>query len=303
MRQIAKCILKRKYLALLSQLEDEVHVLCAVANVNSTEVAATSLMVGSVARPDVVSDDGHLAARVFLDAPHSRGKVLAHLIQEVWLENSVVSQQQLFLLIRLHIPEVRVGLKGEAFVARQSSESYISLNFVGLSHAKGSLGNDLAVVLDRQHCVEESVLLDQTSVDYSLVGVLGGSILEWVTFLLGGFSLRLSCNIRVGFIIFFNVNVGAVSRERGQDLVVLFFVLSVHVAELFEREGVRIGEEECLCGELVLFRVGNAHGDVVVCAETTHAAPEHQLFEVSLAGVVQKHLQGHVEAHSIGQRE
>ena len=286
----------RKYLLLLSQLEDEVHVLLAVADVNSTEVATASLVVGGVARPDVVSDDGHLTAGVLLDTPHSRGNILADLIEEVLLKDSVVSQEQLFLLIRLHVSEVRVGGEAEALFAGQSSKSHVPFNFVGLSHAKGPLREDLTVVLDGQDCVEESVFLDQAAVDDSLAGILGRGVLKGIALLLGSLSLRLSCRIRVGFILFFNVNVGTVSGEGGHDLVVLFLVLGVHITELFELEVVGVGVVEGLGGELILLAVSNAHGDVVVSAQATHAAPEHQLFEVSVARFVQKHLQGHVEA-------
>lgn len=200
---------------------------------------------------------------------------MGDLVEEVKLKDSIVSQQQGLLFLGLHVSKVRVRFQAEAFVALKSSEGNISFDFVSLSHAEGSLRNDLAVVLDSQDSVEKSVLLDQTAVDLSFVGVLGRGVLEGIALFLSVLLLCVFLCIQVGFIFFFDVDVGAVSKERSKDLVVLFPVLSVHVAEFAEGEVSRAGKVERLGWELVLFRVGQTHSDVVVAAETAHATPEH----------------------------
>lgn len=72
----------------------------------------------------------------------------------------------------------------------------------------------------------------------------------------------------------------------------------VDVTELTEDEVIGAGEVESLGGELILARIRNSHGNVVVGAESTDAAPEKQLFKVRVTAVVQQSLHSHVQAKS-----
>ena len=87
-------------------------------------------MIGGEASPDVIPDNGHLSSSVLLDAPHAHWLVAADLIQEVGLENGIVSKQKFFLLSALDVSEMRVVCEREATVRGQATEGDITLNFM-----------------------------------------------------------------------------------------------------------------------------------------------------------------------------
>ena len=246
-------------------------------------------MVGSEAGPNVVPDDGNLTGCVLLDAPHTEWQISHNVIKEVCLTNGVVSEEQLSLSLILHVSEMRVAAKIKALFTTKASECHVSLDLVRLSHTEGALGSNLAVVLDCHNHVEQTVLLNEAAVGNALGRVLRRSVLKFVavlSFLVGSVLPIVDC----GFIFNFDVDVVAVTGEGLNKLVVLLPVLLVHIAELAEDEVTRAGEEESLRREFVLLGVRYSHGDIVVGAESTHPAPEHQFFEVSVSGLIQEGL-------------
>ena len=162
-----------------------------------------------------------------------------------------------------------------------------------LSQAEGALRADLAVVLNRQHSVEKTVLLDEGSVDHTLVGVLLWGVLENVTLLFGSL-LNGSCGIGVSLTILLNVDVAAITNEWRGDLVVFILVLRVDITEFAESEVRRRCKVKRLCRELILSLVRYSLCDVVVSLGTTDAAPEEQLLKVRLLAFVKQSLQAKV---------
>ena len=150
---------------------------------------------------------------------------MSDLIEEVRLEHGVCLQNLLFLLISLHVSEVRVEAKREGTVARKTTEGNIALNLVCLSQSERAVRADLAVILNGHDSVKETVLLDERAVDLALVWVLRRCVLENVTLLLFLF-LGLSCSgIWVSFTVLLDVDEVAVSCESAGQLVVLSLVL------------------------------------------------------------------------------
>ena len=112
--------------------------------------------------------------------------------------------------------------------------------------------------------------------------------------------MRFSCgrSVRVGLILNLDVDVGAVADKWSSDGVVDILVQDVHIAELTEDEVAGAGEVEGLRGELVLLRICNSHGDVVVTAAATDTAPEQQFLKFSVLRVIKQLLEAHVQAKS-----
>ena len=157
---------------------------------------------------------------------------------------------------------------------------------------------DLTIVLDSHDCVEKTILLNQATVDNSLVGILGGSVLKWVLLLICFLFLGGCLCIRIGFIFNFNIDMAAISSELSNKSIIFVFVERVDVSELAEDEVIRAGEVESLGGEFILVRIRNSHGNIVVRAESTDAAPEKELLEVRARAIVQQSLHSHVQAKS-----
>mmetsp|Transcript_1445 Transcript_1445/g.2089 ORF Transcript_1445/g.2089 Transcript_1445/m.2089 type:complete len:228 (-) Transcript_1445:260-943(-) len=223
---------------LCSHLEAEIDVLDTVAYVDATEVATSRLVIGSEASPEVVSNNSHLVGGVWLDAPAAHGQISGDLVEEVRLENCVVSEQSSLLCLILHVSEVRIVREAESSVAVETTEGHIPLNFVCLSQTEGAMRADLAIVFDSHDRVEQTVLLDKTTIGDALAGVLRRCVLKRITLdLLGGLSF-VSLRPRVHLSLLFDINVSAVSDEGRQNLVVLLPMLRVHVAELLEDEVV-----------------------------------------------------------------
>ena len=112
--------------------------------------------------------------------------------------------------------------------------------------------------------------------------------------------MRFPCSrsVRVGLILNLDVHVGAIANERSKDGVIDILVQHVHIAELTEDEVGGAGEVEGLRGELVLLRICNSHGDVVIIAAATDTAPEEQLLKVRVLRVIEQLLEAHVQAKS-----
>ena len=89
-----------------SHLEAKVDVFYAVSDVNATILAGAALVVSSEACPQIVSNDGDFVRRVWLNSPAAHGDVCRDLVEEVRLENSIISQQCLLLLCVLAISKV-----------------------------------------------------------------------------------------------------------------------------------------------------------------------------------------------------
>lgn len=205
-------------------------------------------------------------------------QISGNIIQEVWLKNSVVLEKRPPLNITLNVSEMHVVPQIKAFVTAETSEGNVALYLVSISHAEGSIGHDLAVILDSHDYVEQTVFLDETAVDFSLIRILRRSVIKGIAIFLGDRLGRIS-NIGVGFIFNSDIDEVAVTYKGLKNVVVLQIVLLVHVSERAEDEVSLAGEEERFRGELVLLGVRYSHSDVVVSAEATHTAPKLQLFK------------------------
>ena len=85
------CIFDKK-VANQSQHEADVAVLQSISTVNAAEISCGSSVIGGESSPDVIPDDGHLSSGILLDAPHAVWLVAVDLIEEVWLENCIISK-------------------------------------------------------------------------------------------------------------------------------------------------------------------------------------------------------------------
>lgn len=72
---------------------------------------------------------------------------------------------------------------------------------------------DLTVVLDGHDRVVKAILFNKATVDHSLVGVLGGSVLKWVLFLSCCHFLSGILCISISFIFNLNVDMVAISGK------------------------------------------------------------------------------------------
>ena len=134
-------------------MEADVAILNAISNVNTAKIASAASMVGCEASPNIVSYNGNLIGCVFLNAPAALRKIAHNIIQEVSLENCIIFKQHLLLDIVLAVSEVRVVIDSKDFLGIETSESDVSLDFMGLSKTVGTLRANLAVILNSHDCV------------------------------------------------------------------------------------------------------------------------------------------------------
>ena len=137
-------------------------------------------MVGGEAEPGVVADDGRAAGAVFLHGPGTLGLIFGEGVEEIALEDGVVEEEGYLFGLGLHVAEVRIFVQVEGIDFVQALEGTVTGYFVVFGEAHSALGNDVAVVLDSEDGVEETV--DFLEVDFDEVGVFvfldtGG---EWV---------------------------------------------------------------------------------------------------------------------------
>ena len=88
------------------------------------------------------------------------------------------------LFISLHVSEVRVVVQCECSVAREATESNITLGLVVLSQAESTMRADLAIALDSHDSVEKAILLNEATEDEILFRVLGRGVFKLITLLL-----------------------------------------------------------------------------------------------------------------------
>ena len=134
-------------------------------------------MVSCEASPNIVSYNGNFIGCVFLNAPAASRQIGRNVIQEVSLENCIIFKQHLLLDIVLAVSKVRVAIDSKDFLGIETSECDVSLDFVGLSEAIGTLRADLAVILDSHDCVKKTVFLGHAAVNLAFVWVLGRGVL------------------------------------------------------------------------------------------------------------------------------
>lgn len=194
---------------------------------------------------------------------------------------------------------MRVVRQGEALLSREASESDVTRNFMVLSQTESPMWVDLAVVLNSHDGVKKTVFLNQATVNYALVRVLRGSVLKRVLFLYCFRFLSGRLCIRISFIFNLDVDVVAIADKGSHKSIILVFVQRVHVTELLEHEVTGACVVESLGGELILARIRNSHGNIVVSAESANAAPEKKLLEVGVTAVVQQSLHSHIQAKSL----
>lgn len=151
---------------------------------------------------------------------------------------------------------------------------------MSISHSEGSIGHDLAIILDGHNYIEQAVFLNETAVDFSFIGILRRSVLKGIALFLCDRLWSISNNIGIGFIFNFNIDEIAVTCKGLKNMIVLQLVLLVHISERAEDEVSWAGKEERFRGKLVLFGVRYSHSDVVVSAKATHTAPKQQLLKV-----------------------
>lgn len=68
-------------------------------------------MEGSETSPNMVADDSSFAGAFFLDTPATLWKISCNIIEEIWLEDSIVFEELFLLLGGLDISEVHVAVK------------------------------------------------------------------------------------------------------------------------------------------------------------------------------------------------
>lgn len=82
-----------------------------------------------------------------------------------------------------------------------------------LSQTESSMWVDLTVVLDGHDRVVKAIFLNKATVDHSLVGVLGGSVLKWVLVLSCCHFLGCILCISISFIFNLYVDMVAISGK------------------------------------------------------------------------------------------
>ena len=103
---------------------------------------------------------------VLLECPATLGQVGVHLIEEVSLEDGIVSLKVLLFGLVLHVSEVRVVGEVEALVWGKASESFVSLHFVGEGQLHRSVRDDVAVILNCSNVVVKPVNFFQVNSNY-----------------------------------------------------------------------------------------------------------------------------------------
>lgn len=116
--------------AVNSNHEAEVSVLQPVAHVDRTVLLGPALVERCESFPNVISDDGCSALSAFLETPASLRLVRVNIIEEVSLEDGVVSFEVCLLDFVLNISEVAVEGQVEALTGFKAHESFVSLHFV-----------------------------------------------------------------------------------------------------------------------------------------------------------------------------
>jgi len=169
---------------------------------------------------------------------------------------------------------------------------------VSISHTEGSIGHDLAIILDCHNYIEQTVFLDKTAIDFSLTGILRRSVFKGIALFLCDRLWSISNNIGVGFIFNFDIDEIAVTTKGLKNMVILQLVLLVHVSERAEDEVSWAGKEERFRGELVLFGVRYSHSDVVVSAKATHTAPKQQFLKIWVSRAISEGLKSQVKSKS-----
>ena len=188
-------------------------------------------MVSGVASPCVITDDSCSAIGVLLDGPDTEWSILPNFIKEVSLEDGIIILKLLLLGLILHIPKVRILVQLEAVLRVKAPEANVALDLMILSHAESTMRHDVTVVLNGEHGVKESVLLNQVAWLEASVLILRWSILKWVKLLLLlSWSLLLLCFVALNLL----VDESGISSELAIKGVIKFLVLGVQLSELAE---------------------------------------------------------------------
>jgi hypothetical protein len=114
-------------------------------------------MVSSVTFPNIVSDKGGRSSSILLKRPASVRLVINDLIEKISLENCIISLKVLFLYCVLYISEMRIVFKLEAFGLSESSEGFVSLNFMLWGQFNRSLRNYVAIIFNSSHVIMKSI--------------------------------------------------------------------------------------------------------------------------------------------------
>lgn len=79
------------------------------------------------------------------------------IIQERFVKNSIVSLESSSLVFLLNVSEMAIVLKVESLVSIETLESFVPLDLVLLIQLHGSLGHDVAVVVNGSYVVVQPV--------------------------------------------------------------------------------------------------------------------------------------------------
>jgi len=95
-----------------------------------------------------------------------------NIIKEISLENCIICFQVFPFSLVLHISEMRIEIKVEAFLWRQSSKCFISFNLMCWSQLHWAVWNNMAIVLNSPHMIIQPINLFQVNADDQRFGVL-----------------------------------------------------------------------------------------------------------------------------------
>ena len=130
-------------------------------------------MVGVVAGPELVSNDHNALGGIFLHCPGTLKVVFRNAVEELMVEDTLVSIDQVSLLFGINPAEVHIVSKFECSGATKSLKALISADFMKGSHLKGTDGNDLALSLNCVDKIGETVKLGNTLLAFSQLDSFG----------------------------------------------------------------------------------------------------------------------------------
>ena len=128
--------------------EVKLQVLLTITDVNCSKVSGCALMIEGEAWPHEGSNNGCLASFISLQSPASFWLIFLGGFEESCVEWGGWLVQGTFLFGWLHISKVEIVIEVRWVVLAESSESFISSDFVIWCHLKGTNWANLAVILN-----------------------------------------------------------------------------------------------------------------------------------------------------------
>lgn len=142
-----------------SEHEWNVECLDAIANVNASIVLTVDFVICVSAWPELAAKNGCLAKSVLHDSPATLGQVLAGIVKESMVINTLLTLIQLNVLLQQWLTEVDIVADIESLLSFQTFECLILAHFVERSFLDGSHRDNRAVTVNLMHDVRETVKL------------------------------------------------------------------------------------------------------------------------------------------------